>query len=39
MRHVTGDSMQQTTLLPDTLDDYVDEDHPVSVWRITIRAR
>ena len=31
MRHITGDSRQQTTLLPDTLDDYVDEDHPVRV--------
>ena len=31
MRHVTGDSRQQTTLLPDTLDDYVDEGHPVRV--------
>ena len=31
MRHVTGDSRQQATLLPDTLDDFVDEDHPVRV--------
>lgn len=31
MRHITGDSRQQATLLPDTLDDYVDEDHPVRV--------
>jgi transposase len=31
MRHLTGDSRQQATLLPDTLDDYVDEDHPVRV--------
>ena len=31
MRHITGESRQQTTLLPDTLDDYVDGDHPVRV--------
>ena len=31
MRHITGNSRQQATLLPDTLDDYVDEDHPVRV--------
>ena len=31
MRHITGDSRQQATLLPDTLDDYVDEDHPIRV--------
>ena len=31
MRHITGDSRQQATLLPGTLDDYVDEDHPVRV--------
>ena len=31
MRHITGESRQQSTLLPDTLDDYVDEDHPVRV--------
>jgi transposase len=31
MRHVTGDSRQQDTLLPPTLDDYVDADHPVRV--------
>ena len=31
MRHITGGSRQQATLLPDTLDDYVDEDHPVRV--------
>jgi len=31
MRHITGDSRQQATLLPDTLDDYVGEDHPVRV--------
>ena len=31
MRHISGDSRQQATLLPDTLDDYVDGDHPVRV--------
>ena len=31
MRHISGDSRQQVTLLPDTLDDYVDKDHPVRV--------
>ena len=31
MRHITGDSRQQATLLPDTPDDYVAEDHPVRV--------
>ena len=31
MRHITGESRQQTTLLPNTLDDYVDKDHPVRV--------
>ena len=31
MRHINGESRQQSTLLPDTLDDYVDEDHPVRV--------
>jgi transposase len=31
MRHITGEPGQQATLLPDTLDDYVDEDHPVRV--------
>ena len=31
MRHITGDSRQQATLLPDTLDDQVDEDYPVRV--------
>ena len=29
MRHITGESRQQVTLLHDTLDDYVDENHPV----------
>jgi transposase len=31
MRHISGDSRQQVILLPDTLDDYVDKDHPVRV--------
>lgn len=31
MRHIQGDARQQTTLLPDTLDDYINEDHPVRV--------
>ena len=31
MRHISGVSRRQATLLPDTLDDYVDEDHPVRV--------
>jgi transposase len=31
MRHITGEPRQQTNLLPDTLDDYVDENHPVRV--------
>ena len=31
MRHITGESRQQSTLLPDTLDDYVDANHPVRV--------
>jgi len=31
MRHITGDSRQQATLLPGTLEDCVDGDHPVRV--------
>jgi transposase len=31
MRHLDGDSREQGNLLPDTLDDYVAEDHPVRV--------
>jgi len=31
MRHISGESRQQVTLLPDTLDDYVDQNHPVRV--------
>lgn len=31
MRHLDGESRQQGSLLPDTLDDYVAEDHPVRV--------
>ena len=31
MRHVDGESRSQGNLLPDTLDDYVAEDHPVRV--------
>ncbi len=31
MRHLDGESRDQGSLLPDTLDDYVDEDHPVRV--------
>jgi transposase len=31
LRHLTGDSRHQSTLLPDTLDDYVDKDNPVRV--------
>lgn len=31
MRHIIGESRQQSTLLPDTLEDYVDENHPVRV--------
>ena len=31
MRHITGESRQQSTLLPDTLDDYVDKGHPIRV--------
>lgn len=31
MRHLDGKSRQQGNLLPDTLDDYVGEDHPVRV--------
>ena len=31
MRHITGKSRQQATLLPAILEDYVDEDHPVRV--------
>lgn len=31
MRHITGESRDQATLLPLTLDDYVAADHPVRV--------
>lgn len=31
MRHIQGESRQQSSLLPDNLDDYVPEDHPVRV--------
>lgn len=31
MRHIDGESRQQGTLLPETLDDYVAGDHPVRV--------
>lgn len=31
MRHLNGESRDQGSLLPDTLDDYVAEDHPVRV--------
>ncbi|MEZ5503083.1 MAG: IS1182 family transposase [Halioglobus sp.] len=31
MRHLNGESRHQSSLLPDTLDDYVGEDHPVRV--------
>ncbi len=31
MRHLDGESRDQGSLLPDTLDDYVAEDHPVRV--------
>ena len=31
MRHIDGVPRQQGTLLPETLDDYVAEDHPVRV--------
>ena len=31
MRHITGDSREQATMLPSTLDDYVATDHPVRV--------
>ena len=31
MRHLEGESRQQGSLLPDTLDDYVAQDHPVRV--------
>ena len=31
MRHLTGDSRHQSTLLPDTLDDYADKDNPARV--------
>jgi transposase len=31
MRHLEGESRQQGSLLPDTLDDYVADDHPVRV--------
>ncbi|MGB5398555.1 MAG: IS1182 family transposase [Gammaproteobacteria bacterium] len=31
MRHITGESRQQATLLPPSLDDYVASDHPVRV--------
>ena len=31
MRHITGESRDQATLLPPTLDDYVAADHPVRV--------
>ena len=31
MRHMDGESRDQGNLLPDTLDDYVTEDHPVRV--------
>ena len=31
IQHIIGDSKQQTTLLPGTLNNYVDEDHPVRV--------
>jgi hypothetical protein len=30
-QHITGDSRQQATLLPDALEDYVDEDYPARV--------
>jgi hypothetical protein len=30
-QHISGESRQQATLLPDTLDDYFDEDHPARV--------
>lgn len=28
-RHIEGSDRRQTTLLPDTLDEYVDENNPV----------
>jgi len=31
MRHITGESREQATMLPPTLDDYVATDHPVRV--------
>jgi transposase len=31
MRHLDGESREQGSLLPDTLDDYVADDHPVRV--------
>ncbi len=31
MRHITGEDRHQTTLLPDSLDDFVAADHPVRV--------
>ena len=31
MRHLYGESRDQSSLLPDTLDDYVGVDHPVRV--------
>ncbi len=31
MRHIQGESRRQTTLLPDRLEDYVPDDHPVRV--------
>lgn len=31
MRHVTGEDRHQTTLLPDSLNDFVASDHPVRV--------
>jgi transposase len=31
MRHIIGESRHQATMLPDTLDDYVDGDNPVRV--------
>lgn len=31
MRHIDGESRQQGSLLPEMLDDYVSEDHPVRV--------
>ena len=39
MRHIQGHSGDQTTLFPESLDEYITDDHPVRFLDAFVKAK